>query len=272
MYSILSEEIVLKIRNEVEKIKEEYQIVNPIVRSDIFEILDKLCVVLRYPLDNDEEANGIHVERWIKGKKTDFVFINTSNGIEKQIYTAAHELGHVWKIDEKVLVQVDERVDSEAIINRFAAELLMPNDIFKKFFLLECDKNKIHGGKVEDKVMIKIIVFLMNMFMVPFKAVVYRIEEIGYIDTLNRGILEEIERKNPNLINECIKSGDYQNILKTDKQKSMSELYNMLEEAEQRELISNTKLASIRGSFDYKKSSIVYDDQEEIAIINISGE
>ena len=64
MYSILSEEIVLKIRKEVEKIKEEYQIVNPIVRSDIFEILDNICVVFRYPLDNDEEANGIHVDRW----------------------------------------------------------------------------------------------------------------------------------------------------------------------------------------------------------------
>ena len=76
MYSILSEEIVLKIRIEVEKIKEEYQIVNPIVRSDIFEILDNICVVLRYPLDNDEEANGIHVERWIKGeKKTLFLSI-----------------------------------------------------------------------------------------------------------------------------------------------------------------------------------------------------
>ena len=135
MYSILSEEIVLKIRKEVEKIKEEYQIVNPIVRSDIFEILDNICVVLRYPLDNDEEANGIHVERWIKGEK-DFVFINTSNSIEKQIYTAAHELGHVWKIDEKVLAEVDETVDSEAIINRFAAELLMPSEIFKKFFFI----------------------------------------------------------------------------------------------------------------------------------------
>lgn len=272
MYSILSEEIVLKIRKEVEKIKEEYQIVNPIVRSDIFEILDNICVVLRYPLDNDEEANGIHVERWIKGEKKDFVFINTSNSIEKQIYTAAHELGHVWKIDEKVLAEVDEIVDSEAIINRFAAELLMPSEIFKKFFLLECAKNNIHGGTVEDKVLIKVIVFLMNTFMVPYKAIIYRIEEIGYIDTFNREKLEEIERKNQDLIKECIKSGDYQNIFKTEKQKSMSELYNMLEEAEQRELISNTKLESIRGRFDYKKSPVIYDDQEEIAIINISEE
>ena len=67
MYSILSEEIVLKIRKEVEKIKEEYQIVNPIVRSDIFEILDNICVVLRYPLDNDaeEEFGQKTIDRFI---------------------------------------------------------------------------------------------------------------------------------------------------------------------------------------------------------------
>lgn len=67
MYSILSEEIVLKIRKEVEKIKEEYQIVNPIVRSDIFEILDNICVVLRYPLDNDaeEEFGQETIDRFI---------------------------------------------------------------------------------------------------------------------------------------------------------------------------------------------------------------
>ena len=76
-------------------------------------------------------------------------------------------------------------MDSEAIINRFAAELLMPSEIFKKFFLLECAKNNIHGGTVEDKVLIKIIVFLMNTFMVPYKAIIYRIEEIGYIDMID---------------------------------------------------------------------------------------
>ena len=225
MYSNLSEEIVSKIKEEVEKIKEEYQIVNPIIRNDIFDILDDICVVLRYPLSDDEEANGIHVERWIKGEKRDFVFINTSNSIEKQIYTAAHELGHVWKIDEKVLAGIEKDVDAEAVINRFAAELLMPNEIFEKIFKQECAKNNVQGGRVEDKVFTMIIVSLMNTFMVPYKAIVYRIEEIGYIDTVNRKKLEKIERGNHGLIEECVKTGDYQNIYKIDKQKSMTELY-----------------------------------------------
>jgi Zn-dependent peptidase ImmA (M78 family) len=272
MYTNLPDSIVAKIREEVNKIKEEYQIINPIIRSDIFDILDKLCVVLRYPLDNDEEANGIHVERWIKGKKTDFVFINTSNGIEKQIYTAAHELGHVWKIDEKILSQVEDKADSEAIINRFAAELLMPYDIFSKCFIVKCGEYGIRGGLVEDKPLIKVIVFLMNTFMVPYKATIYRLEEVGFIDAENRAKLEEIEEKNLELIIECIRSGDYQNILKTDFQKSMSDLYNMLDRAEEQELLSDAKLARIREKFEYNKSSIEYEDKEAIAIKNIPEE
>lgn len=60
--------------------------------------------------------------------------INTNNTIEKQVYIAAHELGHVWKIDEKVLAKCDGNIDSEAIINRFAAELLMPAELFVWIF------------------------------------------------------------------------------------------------------------------------------------------
>lgn len=272
MYSNLPDSIVKKIREEVEKIKKEYQIVNPIIRSDIFDILDKLCVVLRYPLDNDEEANGIHVERWIKGEKVDFVFINTSNGIEKQIYTAAHELGHVWKIDEKVLDQVEESVDSESLINRFAAELLMPHDIFANYFILKCNEYGIRGGMVDDKILMRVIVFLMNTFIVPYKATIYRIEEVGFIDADNRMKLEAIEVNNPELIIECIKSGDYQNILKTNCQKSMSDLYNMIDKAEERELLSAAKIARIRERFDYNKSPLRCDEKEAIAVINIPEE
>lgn len=266
MYSSLSEETVVKIRKEVEKIKKNYGIINPIIRKDIFELLDNLCVVLRYPLDNDEEANGIHVKRWIKGEQKDFVFINTSNSIEKQIYTAAHELGHVWEIDEKVLDESSGCEKSEAVINRFAAELLMPYEIFKEMFLKECDKNKIYGMKIENKVFMKIIILLMNTFMVPYKAIIYRIEEIGYIDSFSREQLEELEKNNQDLIKECINFMDCPNILKTDGRKSMSNLYNMLEEAEHRELIPNAKIESIRDRFSYKKIPVVYPKKEEISI------
>lgn len=272
MYSNLPNNIVATIREEVKKIKEEYHIINPLIRSDIFDILDKLCVVLRYPLDDDEEANGIHVERWVKGKKIDFVFINTSNTIEKQIYTAAHELGHVWKIDEKVLAQVNEDIDSEAIINRFAAELLMPYDLFIRLFALKCTEHNISSGMVDDQILMKVIVFLMNVFMVPYKAVIYRMEEVEIIDIENRKELEKIEEENLDLILNCIKSGDYQNILKIDRQKSMSDLYNMLDKAEELELLSDTKLMRIRERFEYDKYLVEYKHNKGIAIKNIPKE
>lgn len=271
MYTYLPDNVVNKIQEEVKIIVDKYKIVNRIIRNDIFEILDKLCVVLRYPLD-DEEANGIHVVRCVKGEDRHFVFINTSNGIEKQVYTAAHELGHVWKIDEKVLAQFLDNYEPEAIINRFAAELLMPMDIFIRAFSLKCCELGIQAGQVEEKQLINVIIFLMNTFMVPYKAVIYRIEEVGIIDLQNRMKLEACEEKYKDYLEECVKANDYQNILKTDKQKSMSDLYNMLVVAEENKLLSDKKIKYIRELFEYKNSIIEYDDIDEIAIKTIPEE
>lgn len=272
MYYNLSSEIVAVIKEEVQIIKKQYEIVNPIIRSDIFNILERLCVVLRYPLDDDEEANGLHVERWIKGRKEDFVFINTSNSLEKQIYTAAHELGHVWKIDEKILEKIDFSVDPEAIINRFAAELLMPETIFLTFFLNKCKECHIQEGLVEDKDVVKAIVYLMNTFMVPYKAVVYRMEEIGFVDSENRKKLELIEKEKPQIINECIKSGNYQDLGQTHRQRSMGSLYDMLEEAEREELVSPVKISRIREKFGYSNLNSNTGEKEEIALQKIPEE
>lgn len=272
MYTNLPDEVVNKIQEEVEIIVDKYGIVNKIVRNDIFEILEKLCVVLRFPLDDDEEANGIHVIRCIKGEDRDFVFINTSNSIEKQVYTAAHELGHVWKIDEKVLSQITEKCDSEDIINRFAAELLMPKIIFIRAFALKCSELGIEAGQVEEKQLIDVVIFLMNTFMVPYKAIVYRIEEVGIIDSDNRIKLEQCEEKYSEYLHEAAKANDYQNILKTDKQKSMSDLYNMLAEAEVNELLSDNKIRYVRELFDYNDSVVDYNGSEAIAIKTIPEE
>lgn len=270
MYTNLPRNIVEKIREEVAKIKKEYHIINPIIRTDIFEILDKVCIVLRYPLE-DEEANGIHVQRWIKGEKKDFVFINTGNHIEKQVYTAAHELGHVWRIDEKVQEQMREPIDSEAVINRFAAELLIPDMHFSYFFTMKCREYGISEETVEDKDFVRIITFLMNMFMVPYKAIVYRMEEVGIVDTYNRQKLEEIEKDRPEMITDCIQAEEYRNIMKTDCQKSMSGLYNMLEQAEADSALSDAKLARIRELFDYSKR-VAGDDGGKITIQSIPKE
>lgn len=270
MFSILPKEIIEIICKEVDDIKNTYEIVNPIIRTDIFEILEELCVVLRYPLDDDEEANGIHVERWINGEKRDFVFINTTNTIEKQVYTAAHELGHVWKIDEKVIAKYGKAVDSEVIINKFAAELLMPRELFKKYFIARYEEEEVDNRT--NRYVLTVIVSLMNTFMVPYKAIVYRLEELGFIKEKYRIILEDIEKKFPEVIVEISKAGEFHNIFTSDKKKSMGDLYHILEEIEKRELTSFRKVDEIRKRFGYNTSILECDEDQEIQINIISEE
>lgn len=87
------EKLILDFINE-KNIPTEY-----LVRDSIFNILEKYCTVLYYPLEN-EENDGCHVERLVNNKVESFVFINTNKAVEKQVFTAAHELGHILKLDD----------------------------------------------------------------------------------------------------------------------------------------------------------------------------
>lgn len=50
---------------------------------------------------------------------------------QEQTWIAAHELGHVWKEDTYVKDKLN-KYNIDDLVNRFAAELLLPEDIFKK--------------------------------------------------------------------------------------------------------------------------------------------
>jgi len=109
---------------------------NVLLRDDIFRLLDNQdCIVVYYPLDEDEENNGFHVEHPVKGELKHFVFINTAQYKEKQIFTAAHELGHIWDIIGYMNTNgfTGNEEWKEHVINRFAAELLMPEREFIKY-------------------------------------------------------------------------------------------------------------------------------------------
>lgn len=71
----------------------------PLLRDGIFALLEQYCTVLYYP--QKEEANdGCHVKRLVNNEIVNFVFINTHKSIEKQFFTATHELGHILELPE----------------------------------------------------------------------------------------------------------------------------------------------------------------------------
>ena len=158
---------------------------NQLLRDDVLALLGEFCTVVYYPLEN-ESNNGFHVNIPCgNGDRQDFVFINTAQAMEKQIFTAAHELGHIWKVDEELLPQVnlENSIENhELIINRFAAALLIPEENFEEVLSVEFRKLANPDHTISLLNMYKLIVILMNHFFVPMKAVVLRLRELRCIE------------------------------------------------------------------------------------------
>lgn len=254
----LPDELVAEIENAVKKVRVDYDMVNQVPKEDIFALLEKLCTVLYYPLDN-RNINGIHTRRTITNGMEDFVYINTSNPIEKQIYSAAHELGHIWKVDKIVSEKIDIKpYDTEDIINRFAAELLMPKEIFKMVFAQKLHVLGYDGKNISitrDNLM-RVIVYLMNEFMVPYKAIVLRLEELHFISEEVITYLDNLEEEHADFIHSFIKEGQYDRLGKTTKRKSMNNLVEMINYAEQLGIYSARKLNKIREIFEIEAEDI----------------
>ena len=158
--------LIFKATSEViEDLRKQHSINNPIIKDDIIGILEKECTVVYYPLD--DENQGFHIKRYLKGEEKEFVFINTSKKIVEQVFTAAHELGHMWnvakKICEKANISKDITPDEEEeIINIFVAELLMPTDLFRRSFSYHFLRFSDKDNSVDVEKMIYIMVLLMN--------------------------------------------------------------------------------------------------------------
>ena len=70
-----NDQVVLKIQEFIISKKREKNIVNEVIRDDVFAILKGECVVLYYALD-DQGIEGCHVIKPFNGDMKQFVFIN----------------------------------------------------------------------------------------------------------------------------------------------------------------------------------------------------
>ena len=249
---------------------------NKLLREDILDLLDIYCTVVYYPLE-DKSNNGFHITGIPdkSGKDHHFVYINTNQTMEKQIFTAAHELGHVWKVDDYTLKNLGtetEGLSSEDIINRFAAELLMPEDEFLAVFDSECEKLIPDDGRTPLGNFLKIIAELMNHFFAPQKAVIYRLFELDRINTETLDLLlgdtivpeEEISK----FINGVLKENGYIKFLAPNNKKSIAGLSDLLDRAEKKDGISTSKIENMRQLFDLPKKQIESDMFEKMVDVS----
>lgn len=179
-----------------------------IIQDDIFSILTNYAKrnqvalhVFRLAVDDEEFCAFTCVK---KGRI--FLYVNANLPLAKQIFAAAHELYHIWcfisEYDESVLRKgsflnagvIDEEMKSQEDrdANAFAGLLLVSSDsLFEQM--------NIYGISREHQ-SLEDIIRLMAIFAVPYKAMVLRLYEEGYMSEKKaRAYLEmeqmEVEKK-----------------------------------------------------------------------------
>ena len=255
----------------IEKVRRDYVLNNMVIRDDIFGILEKHCTVVYYPIEN-EITCGFHTKRFVKDKLEDFVYINTAKTVAEQVFAAAHELGHVWGVAAQVWKLAGEQGELESkteerIINRFAAELLMPAKQFRKTFWVHMEKLGLDPSKLRLPDLIRVMVLQMNDYMVPYESVRRRIIETKIITQKLGDVLLKNEEAILPLANAFSK--DQNTILdRVTAKKTIPGLRNLLEIVEKSGELSIYTVNRIKRDFDIDD----INGTDDIVEISIEGD
>ncbi len=249
-------QVVSIIQKFITQKKNEKKIVNQVIRDDVFAILRAECVVLYYALD-DSRIEGCHMIKPLNGELKQFVFINTTKAVQEQTWTAAHELGHVWKVDSYVKEKSDQHdLDSEDIVNRFAAELLLPADIFKKELDDKLKEYGYKGPQMTGEMMVRLVTYLMNYFCTPYKAIIRRFIELGYVEAeAEQQFLSGFEQQSE-LYRRLIVENQYTRLETVNKAYSMENIEQDICMLEKNEIYSDKKVERLRQMFHLERTEI----------------
>lgn len=147
---------------------------------DLFKECERLGYkLLRYPLGEDADLGFTLIK-----DKDIVIFTNSSSRLSREVFTLAHEIGHVILhmdagvpfIDNHVTISGRITDEKEQEANYFAACLLMPDDDVARFLDLELSNFQENGLSAMD------IAKIMSEFGVSFDMALNRLENLGMID------------------------------------------------------------------------------------------
>ena len=155
--------------------------------------------LLRYPLGEKADLG------FVMKKDSDIViFTNSCSRLSREIFTLAHEIGHVLLhlnetstfIDDSITINGRSTDEKEQEANYFAACLLMPSDVTRRFIDYEIQNAGENGLSALD------IARIMSEFNVSFDMALNRLESLGEIDANQKIRLdnEKTEKKVSNLL------------------------------------------------------------------------
>lgn len=266
------DDVIVQVVNEC---REQNDIVNLVIRDDVFKILDSHCKVIYYPLEN-ENINGFHITRMVCNETLHFVYLNTWNTLERQAFTAAHELGHIWgayskvkqkfpEIDDYVKINSDDPPE-EFVANKFAAQLLMPYDQFTdavKDALNDIDYN----GKSISKInLLRLIAKLMDTFLVDYKAVTRRLNEIGRLRPDVYDIVQKYEDSADfeKTFSNILKEGGHSRLNRRTEDRNISDLTDIIRKAEKKDCLLLSTIELLKEEFLISTTELLDKDSEVV--------
>lgn len=155
---------------------------------DLFKDCERLGYkLIRYPLGENADLGFA-----LKKDKDIIIFINTSIRLSRELFTLAHELGHIVLhfdkeksfIDNDLTIAEHNNNEIEQEANYFAACLLMPSDEVDRFIDLELpdfEKNGLTGMDIAR---------MMSEFNVSYDMVLNRLKSLEKIDDKQKICLE----------------------------------------------------------------------------------
>jgi len=174
-----------EIEDRALKVRQEHNIQTYGIK-DIFSMIEQRGIdLIRYPFGKNELLGFSTV---FEGKK--IIVSNSSEILAREIYTIAHELGHIIydfedkNHDVKIDVDIDEESEdiSESRAYYFANCLLMPEQQLMMFIKYVLNKTSRELRALD-------IVRIQLEFQVSYAAAVKRLHEIGFISTSHKSEL-----------------------------------------------------------------------------------
>lgn len=167
---------------------------------DLFKECERLGYkLLRYPLGESADLGFT-----LKKDNDTVIFTNTCSRLSREIFTLAHEIGHIILHTDDKISFIDDNITisgrsadiKEQEANYFAACLLMPADDVARFLDLELTSFYENGLSAMD------IARIMSEFNVSFDMALNRLENLGKINAGERLNLdnERIEKRVGNLL------------------------------------------------------------------------
>lgn len=254
-------EIVEAIQEFIKNKRDEKQIINTVIREDVFSVLERECHVLYYSMD--DTIDGCHISKPLKGRMEQFVFINTKKVVQEQVWTAAHELGHVWNVDQHIQTDSPDSVEErEQIVGRFAAEFLMPEEVFRKEVRAKLKELSFSGKGLSSEMMIQLVTYLMNFFCTPYKSVVRRFVELKYVQKCDETEYLKRFENNFALYEKLIQENQYTRLEDQKDVYAIGNLQRDIELLEKQGVLRKRYVQRVRELFKINQSETIGNDLE----------